>query len=113
MVQGLCRLAEIKCHAFPQSLQAFLETNPTGRHLICIDELAISSSYDEVQTWDTHMERLEAHWFAPLVNAMKQRSIEVCTIIEPSGQQFTLKGISNWRFWRQPKPLFDYVLNTP
>ncbi len=113
MVRGLCRLADIKCHTFPQSLQTFLETNPTGEHLICIDELAISSSYDELQTWYDHMEQLERNWFAPLINAMKRRRIEVCTIIEPNGQQFTLQGISNWQFWRQPKPLFDYVLNTP
>jgi hypothetical protein len=105
LMLGLSKLVNIDVHKVPQDLESLLDRASQGRHLLCLDELAIPSSYDNFAVWQHTLQLMQKKWFILLNAGLKSGFISECTLYDCSGQQFKLRGSNRWRFWRKPQPL--------
>lgn len=109
LAYGLCLLAGVDVQPLPYGLDRLLTHDPRGVQLICLDCLATYSSYDEMPAWQQAMQQLEVNWFAPLAQALHQGVVSECTLWDCCGQGFRLRAADRWKFWRKPRPLYNYL----
>lgn len=107
LTRGLAKLVKMKLHKPPRDLRVLIEDGVRGKHLLCLDDLAVSSSYDHFSDWQLILQGLEKDWFTPLSLALKSGTISECVFYDCAGQQFKLRGSDRWRFWRKTKPLTE------
>jgi hypothetical protein len=112
LARGLSHLTGVAYQPVPESLETLFSAGIGGPQLICLDSLAVPSSYDDFQAWNERMLQLEQSWFRPLIGALKQGLLQAFTLLDGKGQQFEYVGSHSWRFWRKRRPLFAYV-NSP
>lgn len=111
VVSGLSRLAGLRHRALPATAGDWLERAPEdGRHLVVLDALRGALALGGA---DSHAERLaemEAHWFAPLLEALRRGRIGMITVRAPDAgaSHETVRGDLR-RFWRRTRPLSAYT----
>jgi hypothetical protein len=105
LVLGLGKLVNIEVHKVPENLESLLDAGLQGRHMLCLDDLAIPSSYDDLPVWQHTLQLLQKDWFIPLNSGLKSGIVGECTLYDCTGQQFRLRGSDRWRFWRRTQPL--------
>ena len=94
---GLARLAGMRQRALPPGAAEWLDRAPeNGRHLIVLDQLRTADA----------LGRLDAAWFAPLLDALRRGRIEMITVHAPeAGASYeTMRGDLR-RFWRRARPI--------
>ncbi|MEN8129198.1 MAG: hypothetical protein ABFS45_03175 [Pseudomonadota bacterium] len=109
LIAGLSRLAAIESQPQPKGLEFLLDMNLSGTHLVCLDDLAIASSYDDFPVWGREMQELQREWFEPLTAHLRAGTIRKCVLYDCAGQMFEFSGRDRWRFWRKPLPLYEYL----
>jgi hypothetical protein len=109
---GLAQLAGARHRPLPSSAQAWLERGPQGgRHLIVIDVLRAPLALGHSAEYRECIAALEEHWFAPMLDALREERIGMITVHVPDalGASFeTIRGDLR-RFWRRPKALEHYA----
>ncbi len=109
LIAGLSRLAAIESQPRPKGLESLLGMNLSGIHLVCLDDLAIASSYDDFPEWEREMQELQREWFEPLTTYLRAGDIRECALYDCAGQIFKFSGRDRWRFWRKSFPLYEYL----
>ena len=110
---GLARLAGVAQRSLAGDLQAWMAQAPEGgRHLIVLEQLREPYALGDAQGYAAQLQALEAHWFAPLLAALRRHRIGMITIHVPDGAQAssceTIRGDLR-RFWRLARPLASYA----
>lgn len=80
-------------------------------HLIVLDELASARAYRDGEAWRSRVAALEAHWFAPLRAALRERRISSLALVVPladSCWRFDVAPGDLYKLWRRPKPWSEY-----
>lgn len=107
LARGLARCAGITCHDMPASLAALLAAKPGERPLVVIDDLLAAVQYEDADAWRQGMIALEAHWFAPLLAAVRAGKLTLdLRASSIYGALSWQAGRSDlWRLWKRPQPL--------
>lgn len=104
---GLARLAGLPSDACAQSAPQWLEHAPReGRHLCVLEALQAGSGPDDAEPDPRPLEALEQHWFAPLLEALRQGRIGMLSVRVPdAGEAWEATRADLRRFWRRARPL--------
>lgn len=108
---GLARLAGLRHRALPEGAREWLGRAPDeGRHLALLDTLRGAIALGDAQSHAGRLATLEAHWFAPLLEALRAGRIGMVTVRAPdSGLSYeTVRGDLR-RFWRRIRPLSEFA----
>ena len=107
---GLARLAGIRHRPPGAGAAPWLERAPEdGRHLVILDSLRGAQALGDAEAAEGRLRRLEEHWFAPLLAALRAGRIGMLTVHVPdAGASFETERGDLRRFWRRPKPLATY-----
>jgi hypothetical protein len=113
LAHGLARAAKLPYRNLPASAAVWLERAPEdGRHLLALDALRVPLALAETGEYQDAIARLERHWFAPLLAALRGGRIGMVTIHVPDAAEClayeTIRGDLR-RFWRRPKALEHYT----
>ena len=107
---GLAKLAGMRHRAPGPGAAAWLERTPEdGRHLVLLDSLRGAQALGDAEALAARLQALEAHWFAPLLAALRAGRVGMVTLHAPdAGAAFeTVRGDLR-RFWRRTRPLAHY-----
>jgi hypothetical protein len=103
---GLARLSETPSHSAPADFNEWHRlVEADGAHLVVLDALRAPALYRDDAAWGEAIQELERRWFAPLLEALKQRGLESASLLTDSGQSFELTAGQARRWWRFKKPL--------
>ena len=83
-----------------------------GEHLLVLDQLGQVDLRDDTRDWHTALERMERHWFAPLLEALRDGTLTrlVLHLAGPrSVSSYTLTRSDLRKFWRRSHPLGAYL----
>jgi len=70
-----------------------------------------SASHDG-EAWQTRLQELEARWFAPLAQALRERRVARLTLVVPgagSGWRFDVTPTDFLKFWRGKRRRAEYA----
>jgi hypothetical protein len=108
---GLARRAGVPTAPPPGGLGEFLAGAEGGSmHVVCLQDLAAASAYDEFPLWEQRMQGLESAWFGPLLQALRQGRLGRCHLHDCWGRDFRIQGGWWRRPWRRPMPLQAYAV---
>jgi len=79
---GLAKLSKIQHYHLPQSLKELTTNTPfhQGNHLVVIENLRRYYQQAELDLWLKYLRELETHWFAPILKALKNKTIDRLTL---------------------------------
>jgi len=104
---GLGRLAAMRQRALPAEASSWLERSPEeGRHLLVLDGLRGALALGGAESHASRLAALEAHWFGPLLEALRGGRVGMLTVHAPDAgiASETVRGDLR-RFWRRARPL--------
>lgn len=105
---GLARAHECRIEALPFSAEAWLaQAHRATERLIVLDQLAQAGLHDDAQAWREALDRLERHWFQPLLQALRRGDIACLELY--LGERHGVYGHAVARgdlrkFWRRSRP---------
>lgn len=110
-MKGMGKLSQSQVGSSPLSYQAWLnrieqsETPRINKHFICLDSIANELGNLQQEQWIELLKQLETDWFAPLIESVKQGTID--SLLVDFGQDYRchLKQSHLRRFWRLKKSL--------
>lgn len=114
---ALATAADAHAAAVPADAAAWLDLvrgrpDEARSHLVVLGELAGAAAYHDAESWRRRMSALESHWFAPLAQALRERTISELAVVAPgedSCWRFDLKRTDLLKFWRAIRPLSAYA----
>lgn len=113
LVRGLVQAGGSMARHQPFSAREWLDqVKEGGTHLLVLDELENADFRDDIGNWHEALERLERHWFAPLLEAMRRGRVAGIHLHLAGLHQvrnFDLDRDELWKFWRRPKPLKAFL----
>ncbi|RKZ35991.1 MAG: hypothetical protein DRQ37_05140 [Gammaproteobacteria bacterium] len=73
--------------------------------LVVLDSLYGSARAERIEDWQRQLVELDRCWFAPLVSALKQRSLRSAAIDGGDGRgvELSARGVKRW--WKRRRPL--------
>ena len=102
LVRGLARAAGLSWASLPQHAGQWLAQATQGEHIVVLDPLPVGHR----QALDT----LEHRWFAPVLQALRERLLATVTLLVESGKatvQFELGAGDLWKFSRRMPALVE------
>ena len=96
----------------PVNLDAWQQSNKSGRHLVFLDSLHGKSQYGDAYGWRESLKELEKGWFEPLLNMLKKyviNQITITTINKGVARSFFITRNNLYKFWRMGRPFPTYV----
>ncbi len=108
---GLARLAQTARWTLPAGADDWLARSPhEGRELAVLDQLCAPLALGDEAAFGEGLQALEAHWFAPLLEALRRGRIGMVTVHVPdAGASFETIRSDLRRFWRRARPLASYA----
>jgi len=112
---GLARAAGVPTHAVPPDAAAFQSlAAPETHHLVVLDDLQRPVQYQNGEDYRHALLALEAHWFAPLRQALASGKISRLRL-EASTAYAALawesRRAEQWKLWRRPQSLSAIAQN--
>lgn len=111
--RGLALHAGRSVQSLPASAGAWLAQQTTdGRHLVVLDRLRAPLALGDAAAWSERLVRLEADWFAPMLEALRTGRIGMLTLHAPDGRESMSAETARSdlrRFWRRLRPLSAYA----
>lgn len=105
----LARLAELPTQSTPAGFGEWQRNVPhTKKHLVVLDSLRSPVLYRDADAWARAIQQLENDWFAPLLGALKNRSLESVELLTDTGASFRITSRSARRWWRFKKPFSTF-----
>ncbi len=106
---ALARLCGTPSAPLPaQAAEWLTQTDASGEHLIVLDGARAYVQYGNDEGWRSFLERFEADWIAPLLKALRERSLERLTLFTESAPGFQLTPKTARRWWRRGRRLGAY-----
>lgn len=96
LVRGLARASGLTWAALPDHAAQWLAQANEGEHLLVLDPLPVVQG--------NPLESLERRWFAPFIQALRQRQLSALTLLVESLDgtlRFELGAGDLWKFWRR------------
>ena len=96
----------------PVNLDAWQQSNKSGRHLFFLDSLHGKAQYGDAYGWRESLKELEKDWFEPLLNMLKKHvinQITITTINKGVAMNFFITRNNLYKFWRMGRPFSTYV----
>jgi hypothetical protein len=81
-------------------------------HLIVLDQLVSAAAHQDSATWQEEIASLEAKWFAPLTQGLRERHVVAVTLVVPGDTgcwRFEVQRKDFLKFWRSAKPWAEYA----
>ncbi len=104
VVRGLARLGAVAAVGSAGSLADWLALSPgPGRHLVWL-AAENPRTAGEPEGWAAWLAGLEAHWFAPLAQALRERRLDGAVLHSGDGNAWRLTSGAVRRFWRRSTP---------
>jgi hypothetical protein len=100
LMRGLAQASGLTCAATPDHAARWLAQASEGEHLLLLEPVAAGQR--------NPLESLERRWFAPLLQALKQRRLAALTLLAESVDgtvRFELNAGDLWKFWRRAPAL--------
>lgn len=103
LVRGLAKLTGIPAEPLPERYEGAVLPG-----LTFLDTLAMPSQALDAGAWRAELIRLETHWFAPLLTALKTRRLDALRLTalgDEASLDLTVRAGDIWKFWRRPATL--------
>lgn len=71
-----------------------------GLNLVVLEDLATPALYLDEGAWQQGLARLEQDWFAPILTALKAKTLNRLVLLADTGEQRALTRYDLRRFWR-------------
>jgi hypothetical protein len=113
LAQGLAIAAGLPWAALPSSARELPKAgSPPAEVLVVLEALRRPAGNGDVSAWAEAARRLEQHWFAPLLSALKSATLGRLTLHAPDGDRtrvYTVERRDLWKFWRHRPALASYL----
>ena len=110
LAAGLARLAGVPLRPVPPAAVDWLaQAEAPGEHLVVLEDVCVPPLYGDVPGWIEALARLERHWFAPLVQALKQGAVDNLDICPGTRDEVRVRAGDLRRFWRRRRPLTAWM----
>jgi hypothetical protein len=83
-----------------------------GSSLIVLDQLASAAAHEDSTAWQSEIMALEANWFSPLSQHLRERRLACVTLVVPGEAacwRFEVRATDLLKFWRSAKPWTEYA----
>jgi hypothetical protein len=73
-----------------------------------LEQLDAAAQYGNASDWRENIAALERDWFAPLLQALRQRQISRLTLVSTGTgrcERFEATPLDLFKFWRKSRPL--------
>ncbi len=104
LVKGLALQAGIPVIDVPAEPRGLLAPDEDGVTLIINDVLASATQYGDVECWVNRIRELDRHWFAPLLEMLRQGVLGSLEIDPCNGARFLTDRRQQHYFWRRDRP---------
>ena len=94
------------CIPVPENAGGWLSSLAEGEHLVILEDLMLPARYGDGNEWDRRLRRLDASWFGPLLEAVKN-GLDLSIIDNEIGVRFDTKKHDLWKFWKRARPVLD------
>jgi len=103
--RGLAMLSMTPSHPVPGSAAKLLDgAAPEADILVTLEDCRLAARYADLPRWHDAVAALEQHWFAPLLEALREDVVQSLTVVT-SGREFRLRHSDLKKFWRRQRPL--------
>lgn len=105
LARGLALHAECRLLDIPESFSAWSALQ--GAEMIVLDTLTHAVRSHDPAAWSAELQRLEAAWFAPLLQAVWRKQLDEIRAVFPSENKTVYLHASRldlWKVWRTRKP---------
>ncbi|HKY01591.1 MAG TPA: regulator, partial [Burkholderiales bacterium] len=113
LAAGLALASGASAQARPEhASEWFKNTSAEGVELIVLDDLLAPACYGDLHAWQSRLQQLERHWFAPALAALRDGRIGMLSIHSMgAGASFSVETTRQdlRYFWRRPKALNTYA----
>jgi hypothetical protein len=106
-VTGLAHLAEVPACSLPPTGEELLSGSGDGHTLAVITSLERAAIYREADRWAEALQELERHWFAPLLEALKQGALAALDLYPVNGRCYTITCRRLRYFWKRSRSLSE------
>ena len=94
----------------PESGAAWLDAvRDPGEHLVVLDEGAQLAAATDIEGWRDFLVHLDQHWLAPLLSALRSRTIASLSLQAQSASTYRLTRYGRFRWWRRHHDFGHYV----
>lgn len=103
LARGLAKLANTPAKPVPERYDGAVLPG-----LTFLDALATPSQALDAPAWREALIRLETHWFAPLLAALKSRrldALQLTALGDEARLEVIIRASDAWKFWRRPLTL--------
>jgi hypothetical protein len=79
---------------------------------VVLPQLREAAGCGDLERWRAQLTMLEHDWFAPLLAALRERSLAQLTLVVPEsrhGRSYALRAGDLWKFWRPLRPVAEHV----
>lgn len=100
--------AGVAVDSSPFALDGLLgEAGQAKQVIVLLDAAHAPAQYRDAWGWREALKQLEAHWFTPLLAALKARQVSELELVchGEGGFKLTVRPADLWKFWRGAKPL--------
>lgn len=107
VAQGLAMLSGTPFYELPFSTSEVINGDSDSGEILMASSLGLSGLQGNYSMWLEEVEKMEQHWFEPLLDAVRQDAIGKVTIIT-DGYRFKFNRRSFLKIWRGKKSVIDY-----
>lgn len=104
LATGLARHARLAFAPLPETVGELLAGPDDGHTLLVDDRLEWPMHYGDIETWLDTLQALEADWFAPLLEALRDGALATLEIHPCTGRGFHVTRAGLRRFWKPVRP---------
>jgi len=105
LAMGLAHFTHARRHDLPASLEELGTIAGEALTLVVLDDLEAAVQYSDTGAWLTALQRLEQHWFAPLLEALGNGRVASLEIDPCSGNSYRTTRRQQRHFWKRVRPL--------
>lgn len=105
LAMGLASFTHTPRRDVPAGLDELLASGDESLILLVLDDLEAAVQYAEFETWLETMNRLEQHWFVPLLEALGNGRVAGLEIDPCSGKSYRTSRRQQQHFWKRVLPL--------
>jgi len=108
-VRGLALHSGTACEPLPERLDSLLDRIQDGRLLLVLDGLDSAAAYEDLQQWNTVLERYARDWFDPLCAALAGRRLHSLELLPLNGRAYRMQPAQRWQFWKPLRSCRDIL----
>ena len=107
---ALAVASDTPVHALPENARPLLAEATAGRDraLAVLPQLRAAAAAGDVSAWRAMLESLERNWFAPLLDALRERRLAALAIVMLNADEcrrYDVGRLDPWKFWRTSRAL--------